>query len=161
MFYYVSLSEKISVVEINQKNQIKGEKGYDIKREEIIGSNDNDNEFMITIPNYLHVVTDDSQSTFGQLSQITDFSQNIEQNNLESQVQEPVKIIDILMNSSCVATIQSNYFDSDDNPLMLISWKDIVKEYVKRYDEVFCLTSAKAHLDICDLVVDGAKEKWR
>jgi hypothetical protein len=44
---------------------------------------------------------------------------------------------------------------------MNISWKDIVKEYVKRYDEVFCLTSAKAHLDICDLVVDGAKDKWR
>lgn len=49
----------------------------------------------------------------------------------------------------------------DDGDVMNISWKDIVKEYVKRYDEVFCLTSAKAHLDICDLVVDGAKDKWR
>ena len=49
----------------------------------------------------------------------------------------------------------------DDVNVMNISWKDIVKEYVKRYDEVFCLTSAKAHLDICDLVVDGAKDKWR
>ena len=49
----------------------------------------------------------------------------------------------------------------DNSDVMNISWKDIVKEYVKRYDEVFCLTSAKAHLDICDLVVDGAKDKWR
>ena len=51
--------------------------------------------------------------------------------------------------------------NENEMPCMKISWKDIVKEYVKRYDEVFCLTSAKAHLDICDLVVDGAKDKWR
>ena len=62
-----------------------------------------------------------------------------------------------------MSNTKSNNNDSeiDDVNVMNISWKDIVKEYVKRYDEVFCLTSAKAHLDICDLVVDGAKDKWR
>ena len=60
-----------------------------------------------------------------------------------------------------IGTTSRNIDIDDDVNVMNISWKDIVKEYVKRYDEVFCLTSAKAHLDICDLVVDGAKDKWR
>jgi hypothetical protein len=42
-----------------------------------------------------------------------------------------------------------------------ISWENVVTEYIKRYDAVFCATSAKAHLDVCDIVVDGAKDKWR
>lgn len=73
---------------------------------------------------------------------------------------EPSTISNAHATSSSTSNLDSTPI-CDDGSVMNISWKDIVKEYVKRYDEVFCLTSAKAHLDICDLVVDGAKDKWR
>jgi hypothetical protein len=72
-----------------------------------------------------------------------------------------VTFAEVPANSILDGDSSSSSSSEDNSDVMNISWKDIVKEYVKRYDEVFCLTSAKAHLDICDLVVDGAKDKWR
>lgn len=82
---------------------------------------------------------------------------------LEEKKNSSGTIIEGEINNGGVTSNNNNNNESeiDDVNVMNISWKDIVKEYVKRYDEVFCLTSAKAHLDICDLVVDGAKDKWR
>ena len=153
-------------MEIEQKNEI-SEK--EIKKE-IKGNEEQETEVatkvetekqIIPQANFLNIVSDDSQS-----SQTSQFSLSMQENDLESQIQDPSPISNMITTSTTASSTttsistSSNCYDPDAK-LMLISWKEIVKEYVKRYDEVFCLTSAKAHLDICDLVVDGAKEKWR
>jgi len=42
-----------------------------------------------------------------------------------------------------------------------ISWESIIHEFGIRYDLVFQHKSAKAHLDMTNQIIDGAKGKWK
>lgn len=42
-----------------------------------------------------------------------------------------------------------------------VSWRRIVSYFDDRYDRVYSNTSAKAHLDMSEAIIDGAKERWR
>ena len=146
-------------MEIVQKNEISENeiKKINEEQEKEIAPKVEIEKQIIPTTNFFNIVSDDSQA-----SETSQFSFNVHENDHESQVQDPSPISNMITTttSSTSTSTSSNSYEPDTK-LMLISWKEIVKEYVKRYDEVFCLTSAKAHLDICDLVVDGAKEKWR
>lgn len=42
-----------------------------------------------------------------------------------------------------------------------VSWKDILSKFSSRYDSVYMTKDRKAHFDCLNLVVDGAKERWK
>lgn len=42
-----------------------------------------------------------------------------------------------------------------------VSWKRILSEFENRFDDVFENSISKAHLDLTEILVDGAKGKWR
>jgi hypothetical protein len=42
-----------------------------------------------------------------------------------------------------------------------VAWKDVVRYFDREYNAVFTTSSAKAHLDVSDVIIDGAKDQWR